>query len=610
MIRTIFPLTRTVFLLMASVCVVGSSACAADKDDQRPLRDLLAAETDRHVDRAAELAAVRNRGAAKVWWQSGFVAGDDQWLNYDEAVAATKRSEIRRLYEHERSAAGDSAEDQLRLASWCGRNGLPDRARAHLLVAMATDPRLQNERLLKRAGFERLLGSWMSKEQRGRLEAEVDRIDESLDHWRVRLLRIRRQLGGTLNSQRKALAELKEISDPKAIAAIDLVLGRSLSLDVVRVAIRTLAQLDCYEASQVLAKYAVFSDNPTVRREATGYLGGRRYEDFVPQMIELMATEIRATLTDTSYRPDAFLLNSEIAIYLKLERETDEQIQISYARWKLVARIVRTVSAKSLGIPLVGIPMADLRRDNTPTEKRLAFDAEFYAISRRVDEMNEVTTELNGRVSQVLSSLTGRDRTDDPGYWWKWWNRERDVETSPKTVVEVIEKDTAVEESFLLRMSCFAAGTPVWTETGLQPIESIQVGDRVLSKNVETSELAFRPVLKTTIRKAKPLVVVRSTDEDIKATGGHQFWQSGHGWVKARDLAALSRLHSVTGNVFVDAVQPGPTEQTFNLVVEDFHTYFVGKSGMLVQDLLLTPPTNMVVPGLTRFELQNRVTAK
>jgi hypothetical protein len=136
------------------------------------------------------------------------------------------------------------------------------------------------------------------------------------------------------------------------------------------------------------------------------------------------------------------------------------------------------------------------------------------------------------------------------------------------------------------------------------------VGDRVLSKNVESGELAFRPVLKTTVRKAKPLVVVRSTNEDIKATGGHQFWQSGHGWVKARDLAALSRMHTVTGNVFVDAVQPGPTEQTFNLVVEDSHTYFVGKAGLLVQDLLLTPPTNMVVPGLTRFELQNRVTAK
>ena len=92
---------------------MASSTLAFDEGAERPLRDILAAETDRLVDRDAELASVRDRGPAQTWWQSGFVAGDDQWLSYDEAVATAKQSGIRRLYEDKRSEASDSAEDQL-----------------------------------------------------------------------------------------------------------------------------------------------------------------------------------------------------------------------------------------------------------------------------------------------------------------------------------------------------------------------------------------------------------------------------------------------------------------------------------------------------------------
>jgi hypothetical protein len=381
----------------------------------------------------------------------------------------------------------------------------------------------------------------------------VARIDDSLNHWRQKLLRIDRQLAGTASMQRKALSDLKEIVDPNAVAAIDLILGRHPRLDTARAAMRTLRQIDGYEASQVLAKYAVFSDIPTIRREATEHLSGRRYEDFVPGMISLMATEVQGSLAEIWDGCGKFPpLISEIAVYLKLERETGDQIQVSYTRFRLVPRIVKMIS--------LGLDGRDYRRAGSPTVASIVVDSAFHATRRRVDEVNEESAELNGRVSQVLSSLTGRNRTDAPDYWWKWWNHERDVESGLKPVVEVVEvgEGISIEQPTFWRVSCFAAETPVWTETGLKPIESIRIGDRVLSKNIETSELAFRPVLKTTIRKAKPLVVVRSTDEEIKATGGHQFWQSGQGWVKARDLSAFGRLHTVTGNAVINDVRPGP----------------------------------------------------
>ena len=41
-----------------------------------------------------------------------------------------------------------------------------------------------------------------------------------------------------------------------------------------------------------------------------------------------------------------------------------------------------------------------------------------------------------------------------------------------------------------------------------------------------------------------------------------------------------------------------PEQETFNLVVDGFHTYFVGMSQVLVHDVSITSPTDAIVPGL------------
>ena len=51
-----------------------------------------------------------------------------------------------------------------------------------------------------------------------------------------------------------------------------------------------------------------------------------------------------------------------------------------------------------------------------------------------------------------------------------------------------------------LPISCFAPGTKVWTLTGRMPIGQIKIGDRVLAQNVESGELAYKPVLAVTTR--------------------------------------------------------------------------------------------------------------
>jgi hypothetical protein len=131
------------------------------------------------------------------------------------------------------------------------------------------------------------------------------------------------------------------------------------------------------------------------------------------------------------------------------------------------------------------------------------------------------------------------------------------------------------------------------------PIETIEVGDRVLAQDVETGELAYKPVMRTTLRPPNELRALRFNGETIVSTPGHRFWCCGSGWVKSGDLESQSRLHTVTGNTPVRTAKKGETAETYNLEVADFHTYFVGKTGLLCQDVLSRRGTDKVVPGMS-----------
>ena len=84
----------------------------------------------------------------------------------------------------------------------------------------------------------------------------------------------------------------------------------------------------------------------------------------------------------------------------------------------------------------------------------------------------------------------------------------------------------------------------------------------------------------------------------IHCSGGHPFWVSGEGWVKARDLKPNARLHAVDGTRAIGSIKQTGFEPTYNLIVADFHTYFVGQGKILSHDNTIREPTEAVVPGL------------
>jgi hypothetical protein len=49
----------------------------------------------------------------------------------------------------------------------------------------------------------------------------------------------------------------------------------------------------------------------------------------------------------------------------------------------------------------------------------------------------------------------------------------------------------------------------------------------------------------------------------------------------------------------VRAVETGSEAETYNLIVDSFHTYFVGEGKVLCHDNTVRRPTHCAVPGLS-----------
>ena len=144
----------------------------------------------------------------------------------------------------------------------------------------------------------------------------------------------------------------------------------------------------------------------------------------------------------------------------------------------------------------------------------------------------------------------------------------------------------------------FPPGTLVWTELGPVAIEQIRPGDRVLSQDPESGELAYKVVTETTQRPPSPILRMALDGMAMETTRGHLFWRVGDGWRMAKELQSGDRLHGLAGAVTVAGVTERPSSPAYNLVVEGFATYFVGQSRLLVHDNTARQVTAARLPGL------------
>ena len=163
-----------------------------------------------------------------------------------------------------------------------------------------------------------------------------------------------------------------------------------------------------------------------------------------------------------------------------------------------------------------------------------------------------------------------------------------------------------------LRGSCFAAGTPVLTMFGTQ-------GDRRdehrrhrrSRRDVDTGQLDYRPVVMPTRRPAAEIVRITLADgEVLETTGGHAFWISGEGWALAKELQSGMLLHTLRGATPISQIEKADIQPTYNLVVDEFHTYFVGSDHILCHDMEFFEATNATLPGFYDMSETERRTEK
>lgn len=165
-----------------------------------------------------------------------------------------------------------------------------------------------------------------------------------------------------------------------------------------------------------------------------------------------------------------------------------------------------------------------------------------------------------------------------------------------------------------VRGVCFLEGTLVETRNGRRTIESLRVGDEVLSRDERTGEQGYKPIVQLFRGHSEQVAYVRIaetspptqrgrgerhrvgvegageesgedsdpdpapvSEQTIRSTVGHPYFVVGRGWVHAKDLRPRDQLVGSRGETLVVVGVEVRAEQAdhYNFEVADWHTYFV-----------------------------------
>jgi hypothetical protein len=575
------------------------------------VRSALRQELDgKNAERNALLQQVVEQSAdqPQAHWHLGEIKTDGKWMPYERVVDdAEDRWHKLYLYRKTRDERKDTADDHFFVADGAHERGMWDEERAHLKRIVELD--WDNAEARARLGDVNIDGFWVPREDIVAFNRILEETRRNRTDWDAKVQQIVRRL---FRSREKAWElnwrELQAICDPAAIPSVEAAFAEGNE----QAALWYLDWLNCrdtWQASVALVRQAVLAPSATIRSAAQTHLKDRRVDDYAPILLSAMRAdpEITAHLSQTAF--GGLLYVQHIAL--------ETQYDVRVRNLAVIYGPETGFASYQFGILPISVPGTG-RLADFPAEMAGAFQhvRRYYgAFSAGEGRGIEVGIDVgNDRLVRTFSAATGLMDLEQPEDCWDWWNgyqqvyvaapkplRQRDYEETwtvdrrRRHFVRTPQRDVGL----VLMMSCFAAGTPIVTEYGPKPIEEVQLGDRVLSQDVETGELAFKPVFKTTVRPPVPLLKITTDRGELICTGGHPFWVNGESWLYARELQPGMRFHSVDGASEILSVEDaGREEKAYNLIVADFHTYFVGEGRVLCHDNTPRAPTNALVPGL------------
>lgn len=566
--------------LLACLLAGWGTQRAAHADDL--IQQAIAAARQGNVERRNELISrvlADNSESAGAHWLRGEFRTAEGWRSIADS-APQRESTLRAEYERLRGASDDTAIDQWKLAQWCATHKLTEQGRVHLMRVVELDP--------THAAAHKLLGDvlrqglWYSSEQLAQQSALKSRLQTARDRWSHEVNNIRSAFASSgAQARETAQRRLDAIDD---VDALPLLKDRVATLNsaAAEAVVKKAATFHESLATAVLCRLAGMSGYSSARLAAIDQLRQRRQDAVIPALLDSLHSPAAMVDCMRYTRPDGFPV-----VRIVLERE--EANHFEYGNFDTV---VDTTSLTVVGGPR--------RKDGFLSPAGL-IDLALTIAQKDVANRNTLINQENQATCSLLRELSGQTSlSDDPKDWWQWWNDQTETWPSYKpTISATFTQEYIPPPVYLTRLtSCFVAGTLVWTPDGSKRIEQVKVGDMVLAQHPETGELAFKVVLQPTRRWLAQIIKLGVGDEELQTSGGHLFWVADQGWQRARSLAVGDELAGV-GRVLPVVSAEATMEEApmYNLVVADFHTYFVGNSRVLVHDITRAVPLNNALPG-------------
>lgn len=544
-------------------------------------------------------------------WLSGSVKIADNWRSIDE-LDATEPSELLNSYEEMRGTEELTVDKHRELARWCSQNGLKPQAQAHWTVV--TNYYADDIEARGMLGHTWISGEWYSREQLLQADARLKQLVQDLRQWTSPCQKIVKELGSdNVAAQKRALMSLRAIDDPSALAALEIACYE-VDESAATPFIETIAKIRTPAACSALTRIAMA--DPQSKRGDLAITKMKTYplEFYVPELLGLLSTPIETRVQyDVNYLGELLLRRAmfrttskeqQLVEYNRLVRTNEPIVQL--------VNVSEVVSVRRQSRKLYGgiqqTSKASSNLDITVDERAAAKNAmqDQQELDRKIEQYNHDLELKSKNVYMLLARTTGNSSENKPDAWWAWWRSYNHrspaaLPLSKKTYDQVDKAETKLSQltyNGAMQCSCLVAGTLIQTNQGLKAIESINVGDIVLAQDVESGELCLKPVVRKTLRPPETIYCIKTEEGDIRATGGHRWWVAGRGWLMSAQLEPDMQLHNAKGTTKVAAVkteaEPFPTH---NLVVDGYHTYFVGPQRVLSFDNVDPIPTLRKVPG-------------
>lgn len=561
------------FLLTLSVFLSAEPSPLGAEDWLRQARDAKGVDHLFFVQQALKL----DPDYAPAHWLLGHVKYDNAWHTPEEVARQVNSSKLLQQYLKERNGVRWTVEGHFRLAQRCQKLGLTEERQAHLLAAARLEP--NNANVQRALGRQLKDGKWQTPSERALAKSERDQALAAYRTWKPQLLAWRTKMQNRDESARQIIANeiLREVRDPLAIPALEeefSLKSETLALLTVKV----LNQLQHQSATLSLVRHAVWSQWPSVRRAAINGLRAIPMDHY----FDVLVGYLRPTESGQAW------IRGLGHVWFWQDYDT------TFVRgtWNnFTNQDLGSGSLRNSRITLRASNEQWTQRQNKQSDAQSAKQAEFEVVENQNQERLANTR-------TALRELTSLDHGDEPMPWRQWWAGLQKVfidaeasEPVPERTLDFVVSDPEMVvfdptlSGVVRRCSCFAAGTPVWTRSGFMAIDKIQPGDLVLSCEPTTGEIAYKPVVRVTVRPRTEMRQLSLQNETITGTLGHYFWRQEQGWTMLEKLKAGETLGAFQATYTISQLQPGRVDFAYNLEIADFATYYVGNCRLLVHDI-------------------------